>query len=86
VLIWFDHLVWVVWLNVKLQATLRKVVVTDYGLTVAVDSDRRIFTNPVVIFSSSICSEGLIEGLAFLIEFNQLEVTANCVIKGNSVS
>jgi hypothetical protein len=86
VLIWFDYLVWVIWLNVKLQATLRKVVVTDYGLTVAVNSDRRIFPNSVVRFPSSICREGLIEGLAFLVKFNQLEVTTNCVIKGNSVS
>ena len=85
-LIWFDVLVWVVWLNVKLQTTLRDVVVTDYGLPIAVNSNRGIFTNPVIRFSSTICSKGLIEGLAFLIKFNQLEVTTNCVIKGNSVS
>ena len=54
-------------------------------LAVAVNSNRGVFANSVVRFPSTICSKGLIEGLAFLIEFYQLEVTANCVIKGNSV-
>jgi hypothetical protein len=39
VLIWFEDLVWIVGLNVKLQTPLRKIVVTDHGLSVAVDPD-----------------------------------------------
>jgi hypothetical protein len=39
VLLNFGELVRIVGLNVKLQTPLRKVVVTDHGLSVAVDPD-----------------------------------------------